>query len=87
MSERERPVPGWIKSYRAGNMTLEELAERINGHTFEEKPYKDWSLERKMLEEVGSDIEPGTYDDVNFGDLTEDEKMVISKRVWRDVNR
>lgn len=86
MSEGEGPTGRWVREYNAKLMSLDELADKIAGHQFEErKREEELPTMGRALDYKDADYEPGTFDEVYraraFGLLTKHDMATIFDRM------
>lgn len=91
MAEGEGPTGRWVREYNAKLISLDELADKIAGHQFEEskregeRPTMGRALDYKEADYKDADHEPGTFDEVYraqaFGLLTKHDMETIFDRV------
>ncbi|HEX2149593.1 MAG TPA: hypothetical protein VHI31_05395 [Actinomycetota bacterium] len=86
MVEGESPAGRWIREYNAQLMSLDQLADKIAGHTFKERMSKNSEPTMgRALDYKNADFEVGTFDDVHqalaFGLLTKREMQTILERI------
>lgn len=86
MAEGEGPTGRWVREYNAKLITLEQLADNIAGHKFEErKRDEEMPTMGRALDYKDADYEQGTFDEVYraraFGLLTKHDMETILDRV------
>lgn len=86
MSEGEGPTGRWVREYNAKLISLDELADKIAGHQFEErKREEELPTMGRALDYKDADYEPGTFDEVYraraFGLLTKHDMETIFDRM------
>ncbi|CAN5900012.1 hypothetical protein BH23ACT12_BH23ACT12_12540 [soil metagenome] len=86
MTEGEGPTGRWVREYNAQLMSLDQLADKIAGHQFQERKREDEQPTMgRALDYKDDDYEPGSFDEVYraraFGLLTKHDMQIILDRV------
>jgi hypothetical protein len=84
--EGEGPAMGWVREYNAQNISLDELAEKIASHDFEQRTGdSELPTLSRALDYKDADYQPGTFDDVYraraYGLLTKQDMEKIFDQV------
>lgn len=86
MDEGAGPTGRWVREYNAKLISLDELADKIAGHQYEErKREEELPTMARALDYKDADYEPGTFDEIyrarTFGLLTKHDMATILDRV------